>query len=40
MYLANDDYYNSAMAIHADGENTNLRAMSAEEINALVNYWG
>ena len=40
MYLANDDYYNNAMAIHADGENTNLRAMSAEEINALVNYWG
>lgn len=38
--LANADYYlGGGIATSADGENENVRAMTAEEISALVNYW-
>lgn len=38
--LANADYYlNGGIATSADGENTNVRTMSAEEVNALVHYF-
>lgn len=36
--LANADYYlNGGIATSADGENENVRTLSAEEVNALVN---
>lgn len=38
--LVSDNYYlNGGIAVCADGENTDVRDMSAEEISALVNYW-
>lgn len=38
--LVNADYYaNGGMAVHADGENTGIRNLTADEINAYVNYW-
>lgn len=38
--LVNDAYYaNDGMAVHADGENTGIRNLTADEINAYVNYW-
>ena len=39
--FVNDNYYRGGgIAVCADGETTDVRDMSAEEINALVNYWG
>lgn len=38
--LVNADYYaNGGMAVRADGENTGIRNLTADEINAYVNYW-
>ncbi|MDE5995166.1 MAG: leucine-rich repeat domain-containing protein [Oscillospiraceae bacterium] len=38
--LANADYYlGGGLATSADGENSNVRALSAAEVNALVHYW-
>lgn len=39
--LVNADYYaNGGIAtVHADGENTGIRNLTADEINAYVNYW-
>lgn len=39
--FVNDNYYFSGgIAVCADGENTDVKDLSAEEISALVNYWG
>lgn len=39
--LVNADYYanGGVAAVHADGENTGIRTLTADEINAYVNYW-
>lgn len=39
--LVSDNYYlNGGIAVCADGENTDVRDLSDNEISALVNYWG
>lgn len=39
--LVNADYYanGGAATVHADGENTGIRTLTADEINAYVNCW-
>ena len=38
--LVNADYYaNGGMTAQADGENTGIRTLNADEVNAYVNCW-